>query len=117
MSSSRSHSLPDPKAQARSLCNSADDYRIQGQSPKAEPIYLDALGLAEHAFGPDHPELSGILNNLAVLYKYTGKFEEAEHLYRRALAITERDLGLAHTDAATIYHNLGGLEHARGRYA
>ena len=80
-------------------------------------VYQDALRQAEDWFGPDDPELSCVLNNLAVLYKYAGEFDRAEPLYRRALGIIELVYGPEHPEAATIYHNLGGLEHSRGRYA
>ena len=90
--------------------------RVQGRYPEAEPIFRKALSSAEMWFGPDDPEVWGVLNDLAVLYKYTGEFARAEELYRRALRIAEKAYGPEHPDVASIYHNLGGLEHARGRY-
>jgi tetratricopeptide (TPR) repeat protein len=73
--------------------------------------------MAKTAFGSDHLEVVGILNNLGVLYKYTGQFAEARRLYRRALEIMETVLGPDDSAVATLYHNLGGLEHACGRHA
>jgi tetratricopeptide (TPR) repeat protein len=83
----------DQKALALFWRDSADNHRVEGRYDQAEPLYRRALSLAEQVYGPDHLEVSAILNNLAVLYKYTGDFEEAERLYQRALAITEQALG------------------------
>src|SRR5262249_12092844 len=101
----------------QALSHLAGVYRHQGRYRKAEPLYKEALGRAEKFFGPDHPEVAYVLNDLGVLYKYAGRFPEAGRHYRRALAITKRHLGLDSSMAATLYHNLGGLEHSRGRYA
>ena len=87
-------------------------HRVQGKYTEAEPLYRRALAYAEKKLGSDDPEVSSVLNDLAVLYKYTGKFAKAERLYRRALAITEKTLGPQNPQVATIYHNLGGLEHS-----
>src|SRR5262245_13278795 len=65
---------------ARTLRDVADECRKQGKYQQAESLYRRALAIAESTFGPDHLEISGILNNLAVLYKYTGNFDEAERL-------------------------------------
>lgn len=105
------------KAIVDSLSQAAEGCRMKGQYQQAEPLYRQALALAEHFFGSNHLEVAGILNNLGVLFKYTGRFTEAERLYQRALAIMESVLGPDHTEVATLCHNLGGLEHARGRYS
>src|SRR5438105_129900 len=94
----------DQKVLARSLLNSADERRAQGKYAEAEPLYRQALAIAEEAFGSHHLEVSVFLNNLAVLYKYTGNFDEAQQLYQRALEITEAALGSTHPSVATIYH-------------
>lgn len=67
-----------------SLCDTADERRVQGRYGEAEPLYLRALTLAEQVWGPR--EVAIICNSLAVVYKYTGRFDEAERLYRRALS-------------------------------
>ena len=101
----------------QSLGDLASLYRVQGRYAEAEPLFKQALKIAEKTFASDDLEVSSVLNNLAVLYKYRNRFPQAERLYRRALAIVEKSLGPEHPEVATIYHNLGGLEHERGRYA
>src|SRR5262245_39945741 len=97
------------KKRYQSLSRLAEVYCTRGQYQNAESLYHQALSFAETTCGPEHIEVSTILNNLAVLYKYTGNFDEAELLYRRALAIVQKCLGADHPDVATIYHNMGGL--------
>ena len=99
-----------------SLEHKAEICCAQGQYPKAESLYREALSLAQATCGTEHLEVSTIHNNLAVVCKYLGRFAEAGQLYQRALAIMERELGPHHPEIATVYHNLGGLEHAAGNF-
>jgi len=94
------------------LADLGDLLQQKGRYRDAEPLLLDAIAVAEEAFGPDHLEVATPLNNLAVCYKYLARYLDAGPLYQRALMITERALGSDHPQVATIYHNLGGLEHA-----
>jgi tetratricopeptide (TPR) repeat protein len=100
----------------RALTRAGDLRQQQGRYREAERLFLEAITVAERAFGATHLEVSTPLNNLAVCYKYLARFAEAGPLYQRALAITEASLGPDHPDVATIYHNLGGLEHAAGNW-
>jgi tetratricopeptide (TPR) repeat protein len=97
---------------AGALVGLGDLLQQQGRYRDAEPVLIEAIDIAEQAFGPDHLEVATPLNNLAVCYKYLARYLDAGPLYQRALLITERALGPGHPDVATIYHNLGGLEHA-----
>ena len=40
---------------------------------EAEPLYRRALAIRERVFGPDHPEVSTSLNNLANLLTASGE--------------------------------------------
>jgi tetratricopeptide (TPR) repeat protein len=100
----------------RALTGAGDVRQQQGRYRDAERLFLEAIVVAEHAFGAGHLEVATPLNNLAVCYKYLARFAEAGPLYQRALAITEASLGPDHPEVATIYHNLGGLEHAAGNW-
>ncbi len=104
------------KEVARSLRDFADRCREQGKYRQAESLYKRALALTESVFGPDHIEVSAVLNNLAVLYKYTGNFDEAERLYRRALAIKEKLLGADHPDVAMTLNNLAVFYKSQKRF-
>jgi tetratricopeptide (TPR) repeat protein len=75
----------------------------------AEPILQKSLELVEKRFGPDHPEVSIRLNNLASLFQYTNRLAEAELLVRRALAIDEKSFGADHPELASYLSNLALL--------
>ncbi|MBT9136741.1 MAG: Photosystem I assembly protein Ycf3 [Firmicutes bacterium] len=68
-------------------------YSEQGKYDEALPLYQRALAISERILGPDHPNVAGSLNNLAMLYSEQGKYDEALPLYQRALEIYESALG------------------------
>jgi len=86
----------------------------QGRYAEAAKVAKDALKVAEETFGPDHPAVGTLLNNLAMLYRAQGKYAQAESLHKRALAIQEKALGPEHPDVATTLNNLAGLYKAQG---
>jgi Tetratricopeptide repeat len=43
--------------------------RATNRLPEAEPIYRRALAIDEKSFGPEHPNVAGVLNNLAQLLR------------------------------------------------
>jgi len=59
--------------------------------------------------GPDHPDTSHSLNNLAALYEAQGMYVEAESLYKRAIAIIEKALGYKHPDLLMVLTNYADL--------
>ena len=74
-----------------------------------------ALEVAEQNVGPNHPDVAGSLNNLALLYKTQGHYAQAEPLYKRALAIVEKSLGPDHPYVAVSLNNLAGNYRAMNR--
>ena len=67
--------------------------------------------------GPDNPQVSIILNDLALLYQHQGRYADAEPLLQRALAIDEKAFGPNHREVAASLHNLAELYRTQGRYA
>ena len=59
-----SGSLPYPDV-ATSLNNLALLYDNQGRTSKAEPLYLQAIGIAYQQLGERHPNTQTVLNNFA----------------------------------------------------
>lgn len=84
----------------------ADAYAHQAEGPakvykrygEAENLYLRALFAQEQALGPNHPDISYRLDDLAELYKRHRKFEAALELYQRSLALRRAALGTQHPD-------------------
>jgi tetratricopeptide (TPR) repeat protein len=82
-----------------------------------EPLNIRALELAENHYGPDHPEVATVLNNLAQLLQATNRLAEAEPLMRRALKIDETSFGPDHPQVAISLNNLAALLKVTNRLA
>jgi len=71
--------------EARNVLNEAGKYFYQrGHYREAEPFWTRYLAICEQVLGPEHPDILGSLNNLALLYRKQGKYEQAEPLYHCA---------------------------------
>ncbi len=91
-------------------------YESQGRYSEAEPLYLEAVAIIRQSLPPNHPDLAGHLNNLAVLYESQGRYSEAEPLYLEAVAIDRQALSPNHPRLATHLNNLANLYRSQGRY-
>ena len=65
------------------LCQEAESLYQQGYA-RATVVAKKALQVAEHALGPDHPDVARSLNELAELYRVQGQYAQAESLAKRA---------------------------------
>jgi tetratricopeptide (TPR) repeat protein len=100
-----------------SLNNAALALEEKGDLIGAEPLFREALALAESALGAEHPDTAGTLNNLARLLEAKGNAAGAEPLYRRALAIAEKTMGPADPRLALSLENVAAVMDAKGDYA
>jgi tetratricopeptide (TPR) repeat protein len=76
---------------------------------EAEKLQRRALAIGEAGLGPDHPEVTTRLSNLAQLLEATNRLTEAEPLMRRVLEIDEAGLGPDHPAVARDLSNLAAL--------
>ena len=72
---------------------------------------------AERELGPDHPDLSTRLYELAEYYRLQGQYTAAEPLYKRSLTIREKTLGPDHLDVGFSLEKLAQIYYEQGRYA
>lgn len=111
--------LAREEGDAARLANALNDHalslRTLGNNEEAEPLFREALDIAEKALGKDHPDYATGLNNLALLLHATGRTAEAEPLFREALEIAAKSLGKDHPDYALRLNNLALLRHSTGR--
>jgi len=92
--------------------------RATNRLEEAEPLYRRALAIDEQSYGPNHPAVATVLNNLAELLGATNRLEEAEPLYRRALRIlvlTSVRSGRDSPDLQTVRGNYSSCLKERGR--
>ena len=83
---------------------------------EAEPLYLRSVEISEKAFGPEHKNVAGALNNLALFYDSLGRGAEAKPLYERGLAIYEKTLGPEDDRVAITLNNLAMLYSSMSKY-
>ena len=93
------------------------------QLEAAQAAFHEVLTFKERTAGPEHPDVSIILNNLAFLDKSSGEYSRAEDLFKRALSIDEKAYGpedpwvaLRLTNLALLYHALGEFDRAQPLY-
>jgi tetratricopeptide (TPR) repeat protein len=103
--------------EAARLLNRAGGYlKERARFAEAEPLYRRSLEICEKALGPEHQNVAGALNNLALFYDSLGRGAEAEPLYERGLAIYEKTLGPEDGRVATTVNNLAMLYCSMGKY-
>jgi tetratricopeptide (TPR) repeat protein len=78
-----------------------------------------ALTTFEREYGPDHPDVANILNNLAGIYADQGDYTEAARLAQRSVTIMEQTTGSPDLELLRIQslRSLAGVYRAQGCYA
>jgi tetratricopeptide (TPR) repeat protein len=79
--------------------------RNQARYQEAVELSRRALAILERTLGADHPQLLGVLNNLAFVESETGRRDNADAVFLRALTIAENRLGTAHPTCGQILVN------------
>ena len=64
----------------------------EGRYAEAIPVAEQALAIYEKAFGPDHPDVTTAINNLALLYEVKGDYTSAVSLFTKSTEISEHYL-------------------------
>lgn len=84
-----------------------------------EALALDQSSLASWSalFGPDHPKVAQIQNNVAIRLDARGRYAEARQLLARSLSIKERTFGPAHPSLAFTLNNIGMVAGHQGQLA
>jgi hypothetical protein len=76
-----------------------------------------ALKIAEEQYGPLHPSLVPLYNNLGTLYRYLADYGKAEQNYKWGLALLEQNFGPKDLKIAGSLENLASLYNDMGRSA
>lgn len=80
-----------------------------GKFPKAIQVENDALQIAQDEFGPTHPSLVPILDDLATIQRCVGQYKESEEGYKWGLALLEKNMGPDHPLVANSLDHLAAL--------
>lgn len=84
VSITRKHQADDPVAHIRALNSLGATYDLLSRPEEAEPVLVEALGLAEQRFGADSPEVGVTAWLLSASYSAQGDAEKASALRARA---------------------------------
>jgi len=66
-------------------------YETQGRYEAAELILLRSLAIRERALGPDHPQVTPLLEQIAMLYRKLGRTRDARTFEERAKLVRSRN--------------------------
>lgn len=105
----------NPGVEARLWSSLAVTAYTAGNYDDARAHGTRALGLLEHARGPEHLDLAPVLTLLGIVSYSRGKLDEARAYDERALTIFERSLGPDHPKLAATLTNLGLVLQAQDR--
>jgi CHAT domain-containing protein len=87
-----------------------------GNSPVAESILNEVVGMCKKQYGPESTAYATALNDLAVLYYNTGDYKLSEKYFVEAADIYKKNQGTGQVQTAVCLNNLGALYHDIGNY-
>ncbi len=87
-----------------------------GHVAESEPIFREALALAEEHYGSRHPKVGMTLSSLASTLQYTGDLVAAESLFTRALQIHRSAFGDVNPNVSVVLNNLATLYDEQGAH-
>jgi tetratricopeptide (TPR) repeat protein len=115
-SSSAAFAQAPELGRAETLNAQAIEWYKQGRYAEARGLFQEVLSIREKALGPDHPDVTNSLINLAVTHEALGEYSQAEPLYLRSLAAREKALGPDHPNVASSLNSLALVYEALGEY-
>ena len=96
----------DPTTRVLFLGRAATVYTYAGEPATAQAYLEEAVSLAPRVYGPNHPELSWLENNLGVVRVRQGDTVGALNSYRAALERASQVYGDANPQVATYHANV-----------
>ncbi|MBL8981793.1 MAG: serine/threonine protein kinase, partial [Gemmatimonadetes bacterium] len=90
----------------RALSSLASSIRLQGRLAEAEPVYREALTLAQSHYPAGDPEVAGRMADLGSVLGALAKFDEGESLLVAAIAMERAANGPRHPRVAGPMNNL-----------
>ncbi len=91
-------------------------YAAQGQLDKADEAFAKAVETTRARYGPQHPFMAGVLDNLGANRGRRQDYEGAREVLSQALELRQISLGPNHPDNATSLLNLANVDRHLGDY-
>ena len=101
--------LTETAEYGRNLRNVGISHWSAGDFEAARTAYKESLAIFDKVLDDGHPDVSYVVNGLAILNYNLGDFDAARPMFERELANLERTLGREHQHTASIMNNLGLL--------
>jgi CHAT domain-containing protein/tetratricopeptide (TPR) repeat protein len=110
-----------PAQLATALNNLAYQCKVQGDYPRAEALYREALTIQRKAFPAErYPEQQRTvavgLHNLGIVLHLQGELDRAEEVLRESMALKRKLLPNGHATVATTLDHLGAVLTAQRKY-
>ena len=100
---------------ARTLNGMGEVQRALSRHKEAEASFARSMEIKREILGPNHPDISTSLNNIAALRQDAGDLEGAEKLYAEAIGIREKQTPVDRPALASLLNNMGTLHRRMGR--
>jgi tetratricopeptide (TPR) repeat protein len=88
----------------------------KGKYSEAAYSAQEALKVVEKKFGPNHPNVSKALSNLATIYVAQGEYFRADQHCQRCIKINEKVFGKDHLEVAKALACIAFVYRAQGKY-
>ena len=102
---------------ANSLNNLASLYQAQGDYPRAEPLFRQALEIQKKVLGENHPDYAGSLNNLACCTRPKATIRGPNRFSARHWRSKRKSWARTTPHYAASLNNLASLYRAQGDYS
>lgn len=103
-----------PKGYAASLQELGHVYDELGDLSRAEPLYEQALGISEQAFGADSIQVAHLLNQLGMVYQAKADYQLSALMLERALVMGRKVYAPDDPHIATLLSNIASAYESLG---
>ncbi|ETO19245.1 hypothetical protein RFI_17989 [Reticulomyxa filosa] len=107
------HDIP---LQLQNLNDKGEKYSDEGHFDEAVLYLQNALQICSSTFGPYHPYVGDLQNNLGIIYRKQGHYHKSIMWYEKGLEIRIQNFGRVNRVIADSYWNLGRIFEIAGNF-
>ncbi len=100
---------------ALAYANIAEAHRVSGRASRALPLFRKSRAIYERLLGPEHPRVSSVLTQEALILMAEGKLAMAEDALERSLAIVGKSCPKCLFERVTAQNNMALLRIRQGK--
>jgi Tfp pilus assembly protein PilF len=103
-----------PRATIQVLDDAGRYLTKRAQFTEAKSLFERAMALATTFYGPTHPQVSSIANNLGRVQRELGNLDEAKHLFEQSMSIDQQVYGQEDPRLGAVFNNYGVILQEQG---